>query len=123
MVIDVDVGFTMYLGEVIGPGARYTLTNYNATSSDRLQVHVLVWNASMATARGPGPLPALLPRSLIPAQLQGRTAETPVSMDFPLQLGFPDAQSRSRRERSPPRGTAVPVCADAWLSSHLCSCS
>lgn len=39
----------MYLGEVIGPGARCTVTNYNTTSSYQLQVHVLVLYASMAT--------------------------------------------------------------------------
>lgn len=101
----------MYLGEVIGPGARCTVTNYNTTSSQQLQVHVLVLYASMAAARSPGPLPALLPWSLIPAL---ESVGDPVSMDFPLQLRFPDARSRSRREHSPPWGTALPVCANAW---------
>lgn len=43
---------------------------------------------------GPGLLPALFPQPLIPALESG---EDPVSMDFPLQLRFPDAQSQSRR--------------------------
>lgn len=42
---------------------------------------------------GPGLLPALFPQPLIPALESG---EDPVSMDFPLQLRFPDAQSQSR---------------------------
>lgn len=100
----------MYLGEVIGPGARCTVTNYNTTSSHQLQVHVLVLYASMAAARSPGPLPAL---SLVPNPSSGECWD-PVSMDFPLQLRFPDARSRSRREHSPPWGTALPVCANAW---------
>lgn len=43
---------------------------------------------------GSGPLPALFPQPLIPA-LEG--GGDPVSMDFPVQLRFPDAQSQSRR--------------------------
>lgn len=42
---------------------------------------------------GPGLLPALFPQSLISA-LEG--GGDPVSMDFPLQLRFPDAQNQSR---------------------------
>lgn len=119
----------MCLGEVIGPGARCTVTNYDTTSSYQPRAHVLVLYASVAAARGPGALPAL---SLLPnprsggrwgPRFHGFPPGNPVSMDFPLQLGFPDAQSCSRRERSRPRGTALPGCANAWLSSHLCSCS
>lgn len=76
----------MYLGEVIGPGARCTVTNYNATSSYQLRVHVLVLYASMAAARGPGPLPARFPRSLIPAL--ERAAGTPFPWISPCSSGF-----------------------------------
>lgn len=57
---------------------------------------------------GPGLLPALFPQSLISA-LEG--GGDPVSMDFPLQLRFPDAQNQSRRVGLP---GAQPSC--------LCRC-
>lgn len=47
---------------------------------------------------GPGLLPALFPQPLIPV-LEG--GGDPVSVDFPLQLRFPDAQSQSRHVGPP----------------------
>jgi len=107
------MGFVWYLGEALSSDAGCTVASYTP-SPYQLQAHVLVLSGSTASARGAGPVPAPNPSS--------GGSGVPVSVDFPMQLRFPrclELLLALGLGSSPPLGTALPVPAEAWLSSAL----